>query len=136
MDKDSNAAALASKKPQWNGNAPNTEPAKPASPLAKQEVKNSPRDTKREMAGIEGAALTEAEDHPMLEGEAAESQSQKVRRPPVVLTVQNLGWCLAKCCLLSGGCSVLVIRFCTWRFNGSSFRGSRAAKTHHYRVYL
>ncbi|XP_063207202.1 cell cycle checkpoint control protein RAD9B [Chroicocephalus ridibundus] len=77
MDKDSNAAALASKKPQWNGNAPNTEPAKPASPLAKQEVKNSPRDTKREMASIEGAALTEAEDHPMLEGEAAESQSQK-----------------------------------------------------------
>ncbi|NXX01050.1 RAD9B protein, partial [Larus smithsonianus] len=74
---ESNAAALASKKPQWNGNAPNTEPAKPASPLAKQEVKNSPRDTKREMPGIEGAALTEAEDYPMLEGEAAESQSQK-----------------------------------------------------------
>ncbi|NXV45395.1 RAD9B protein, partial [Uria aalge] len=51
------------RKPQWNGNAPNTEPAKPASPLAKQEVKNIPRDTKREMPGIEGAALTEAEDH-------------------------------------------------------------------------
>ncbi|KAM6340314.1 cell cycle checkpoint control protein RAD9B [Alca torda] len=75
MGKDSNAAAVASKKPQWNGNAPNTEPAKPASPLAKQEVKNIPRDT--EMPGIEGAALTEAEDHVMLEGEAAESHSQK-----------------------------------------------------------
>ncbi|KFQ91800.1 Cell cycle checkpoint control protein RAD9B, partial [Nipponia nippon] len=37
MDKDSNAAAVASKKPQWNGNAPNTEAARPASPLAKQE---------------------------------------------------------------------------------------------------
>ncbi|NXG82092.1 RAD9B protein, partial [Stercorarius parasiticus] len=72
---ESNAAAVASKKPQGNGNAPNTEPAKPASPLAKQEVKNIPRDT--EMPGIEGAALTEAEDHAMLEGEAAESHSQK-----------------------------------------------------------
>ncbi|NWU51788.1 RAD9B protein, partial [Dromas ardeola] len=89
---ESNAAAVASKKPQWNGNAPNTEPAKPASPLAKQEVKNIPRVREREVPGTEGAALTEAEDYAMLEGEAAESHSQKVRRLPVVLTVENLGW--------------------------------------------
>ncbi|KFZ48480.1 Cell cycle checkpoint control protein RAD9B, partial [Antrostomus carolinensis] len=41
MDKDSNADA--SKKPQRNGTAPNTESVKPVSPLVKQEIKNIPR---------------------------------------------------------------------------------------------
>ncbi|KFP65633.1 Cell cycle checkpoint control protein RAD9B, partial [Cariama cristata] len=39
MDKDGSAAAAASRKPQWNGNTPNAESAKPASPLAKEEIK-------------------------------------------------------------------------------------------------
>ncbi|KFV45000.1 Cell cycle checkpoint control protein RAD9B, partial [Gavia stellata] len=39
----SNAAAVASKKPPCNRNAPNTESAKPVSPLAKQEIKSTPR---------------------------------------------------------------------------------------------
>ncbi|XP_010284353.1 PREDICTED: cell cycle checkpoint control protein RAD9B, partial [Phaethon lepturus] len=43
---DSNAAPVPSKKPQWNGNAPNAESAKPASPLAKEEIKSIPRVTK------------------------------------------------------------------------------------------
>ncbi|NXY74796.1 RAD9B protein, partial [Glareola pratincola] len=77
QQQESNAAAVAFKKPQWNGNAPSTEPAKPASPLAKQEVKNIPRVTEGETPGIEGAALTEAEDHAPLGREAAESHSQE-----------------------------------------------------------
>ncbi|KAM6111990.1 cell cycle checkpoint control protein RAD9B [Pterocles gutturalis] len=48
VDEDGNAEAVASKKPQWNGSAPNRESAKPASPLAKQKIKNIPRVTKRE----------------------------------------------------------------------------------------
>ncbi|KFW65167.1 Cell cycle checkpoint control protein RAD9B, partial [Pygoscelis adeliae] len=47
MDKASNAEAAASKKPRWNGNAPNTESAKPTSPLAKQEIKSIPRVAKK-----------------------------------------------------------------------------------------
>ncbi|KAM6051648.1 cell cycle checkpoint control protein RAD9B [Theristicus caerulescens] len=74
-DKDSNAAAVASKKPQWNGNAPNTEAAKPASPLAKQEVTSMPRVTKRGRTGGDGPAA--AEDPAALEGEAAGSRYQR-----------------------------------------------------------
>ncbi|KFV93786.1 Cell cycle checkpoint control protein RAD9B, partial [Fulmarus glacialis] len=37
VDKDSNAEAVVSKKPQWNGSAQNAASAKPTSPLAKQE---------------------------------------------------------------------------------------------------
>ncbi|NXS65416.1 RAD9B protein, partial [Pandion haliaetus] len=62
------------RKPPWNGSTPNTEPAKPASPLAKQEIKSVPRVTTREVTGMEGTAMTEAEDHAMLGGEARESQ--------------------------------------------------------------
>ncbi|KFQ01464.1 Cell cycle checkpoint control protein RAD9B, partial [Leptosomus discolor] len=43
VDKDGNAKAAASKKPQWNGNAPTREAAKRASPLAKQEINSLPR---------------------------------------------------------------------------------------------
>ncbi|NXL10034.1 RAD9B protein, partial [Mesembrinibis cayennensis] len=70
---ESNAAAVTSKKPQWNGNAPNAEAAKPASPLAKQEVTSMPRVTKRGRTGRDGPAA--AEDPAALEGEAAGSLS-------------------------------------------------------------
>ncbi|XP_055651905.1 cell cycle checkpoint control protein RAD9B isoform X6 [Falco peregrinus] len=69
MGKGSNAAAAASKKPQWNGNTPNTGSAKPPSPLAKREIKNTARATR--------TAMTKAEDHAALEGEATVSQYQK-----------------------------------------------------------
>ncbi|KGL89427.1 Cell cycle checkpoint control protein RAD9B, partial [Charadrius vociferus] len=38
VGKDSSAEAVSSKKPQWNGNTPNTESAKPTRPLAKQKI--------------------------------------------------------------------------------------------------
>ncbi|XP_055565835.1 cell cycle checkpoint control protein RAD9B isoform X9 [Falco biarmicus] len=69
MGKGSNAAAAASKKPQWNGNTPNTGSAKPPSPLAKREIKNTARATR--------TAMTKAEDHAALEGEATVSHYQK-----------------------------------------------------------
>ncbi|KAK0686536.1 RAD9B protein, partial [Pygoscelis papua] len=71
---ESNAEAAASKKPRWNGNAPNTDSAKPTSPLAKQEIKSIPRVAKKGTTGVAGTAITEAEDHATLEGEATESQ--------------------------------------------------------------
>ncbi|KAM9259884.1 cell cycle checkpoint control protein RAD9B [Cariama cristata] len=74
MDKDGSAAAAASRKPQWNGNTPNAESAKPASPLAKEEIKRVPGVPKREVTGTEGTAVTE--DHTALEAEAAESRYQ------------------------------------------------------------
>ncbi|KAM6377428.1 cell cycle checkpoint control protein RAD9B [Pluvialis apricaria] len=77
MGKDSNAEAVSSKKPQWNGSTPSTESAKPASPLAKHKITSTPRVTKRELAGTEGTAPTEAEGHAMLEDEATGSHSQK-----------------------------------------------------------
>ncbi|KAM6241417.1 cell cycle checkpoint control protein RAD9B [Spheniscus humboldti] len=77
MDKASNAEAAASKKPRWNGNAPNTELAKPTSPLAKQEIKSIPRVAKKGTTGVAGTAITEAEDRAVLEGEATESRYQK-----------------------------------------------------------
>ncbi|NXN24356.1 RAD9B protein, partial [Nycticryphes semicollaris] len=78
---ESAADAVASKKPQWDGNAPSAEPAKPTRPLVKQEITNVPRVTGREVPGAEGTALAEAEDRAMGEGEAAGSPSQQVRIP-------------------------------------------------------
>ncbi|KAF1547394.1 Cell cycle checkpoint control protein RAD9B, partial [Eudyptes schlegeli] len=72
---ESNAEAAACKKPRWNGNAPNTESAKPTSPLAKQEIKSIPRVAKKGATGVAGTAITEAEDRAVLEGEATESLS-------------------------------------------------------------
>lgn len=92
MAKASNAEAAASKKPQWNGNAPSTESAKPTSPLAKQEIKSIPRVAKKGTTGVAGTAITEAEDRAMLEGEATESPYQKVRRLPIVFTVEYPSW--------------------------------------------
>ncbi|XP_049661141.1 cell cycle checkpoint control protein RAD9B [Accipiter gentilis] len=77
MDKDSNAEAVTSRKPPWDGIAPNTEPVKPPSLLAKQEIKSIPRVMMREVTGMEGTALTETEGHAMLGGEARESHYQK-----------------------------------------------------------
>lgn len=90
MDKDSNAEAVTSRKPPWDGIAPNTEPVKPPSLLAKQEIKSIPRVMMREVTGMEGTALTETEGHAMLGGEARESHYQKVRRLQILFTVEYL----------------------------------------------
>ncbi|KFP95258.1 Cell cycle checkpoint control protein RAD9B, partial [Haliaeetus albicilla] len=60
--------------------------------LAKQEIKSIPRVTTREVTGMEGTAMTETEGHAMLGGEARESHYQKVRRLPIVFTVEYLSW--------------------------------------------
>ncbi|KAM9219280.1 cell cycle checkpoint control protein RAD9B [Leptosomus discolor] len=73
VDKDGNAKAAASKKPQWNGNAPTREAAKRASPLAKQEINSLPRVAKKGAPGTGETAGAEAEDRAVLEGEAAGS---------------------------------------------------------------
>ncbi|NWX52157.1 RAD9B protein, partial [Steatornis caripensis] len=69
------------RKPQWNSSAPNPEPAKPVSPLAKQEINNIPRVAKREVTGAGGTAM--AEDHAVLEREETASRYEKVRGLPV-----------------------------------------------------
>ncbi|XP_035746342.1 cell cycle checkpoint control protein RAD9B isoform X2 [Egretta garzetta] len=81
-DKDSNAAAVASKKPPWNGSAQNTESTKPTSPLAKRESRSIPSVAKQAAAGTGGAAVSE--DHAALGGEATEpgGQTSLVRRMP------------------------------------------------------
>ncbi|NXJ60486.1 RAD9B protein, partial [Rostratula benghalensis] len=89
QQQESAADTVASKKPQWDGNAPNAEPAKSTGPSVKQESTNVPRDTGREVPGVEGTALAEAEDHAVGEGKAAGSPSQKVRRLPVSYFYQH-----------------------------------------------
>ncbi|NWQ96197.1 RAD9B protein, partial [Burhinus bistriatus] len=113
------AEAVASKKPQWNGNAPNTESAKPASPLAKQKITTTPRVATREMTGIEGTAMTAAEDYAMLEEEATDSHWQKVRRLPVVFTVEYLSWYLPECCLSSE--VSYFCKYCIFQFRSLFF---------------
>ncbi|KAM6403795.1 cell cycle checkpoint control protein RAD9B [Rhynochetos jubatus] len=76
MDEESSTAAAVSKKPQWNRSAPSTEPAQPASPLARRGIKGIPRGMKGAGTG-RGAAVSGA-DRTTLEGEAAESRSQKL----------------------------------------------------------
>ncbi|XP_009866968.1 PREDICTED: cell cycle checkpoint control protein RAD9B, partial [Apaloderma vittatum] len=66
---DHKAGAVASKKPQRNGNAPNTESAKPTSPLAKREITSIPRVTKKDATGTGRRAVTETEDQAALERE-------------------------------------------------------------------
>nr|XP_026651965.1 cell cycle checkpoint control protein RAD9B [Zonotrichia albicollis] len=58
----SNAVTATSKKPQQKGNTPSTDPAKPPSALAKQEVKNTPRGSERDEPGR--AAAGEATEAP------------------------------------------------------------------------
>ncbi|NWX00864.1 RAD9B protein, partial [Caloenas nicobarica] len=91
-----NSGAVASKKPQWNSNAANTASAKPASPLAKQEIKDIPRAAKREVTGTEGTAMTEAEERAAL-GEAAGAQYQKVRRPRPQLQGSPISYFCKRC---------------------------------------
>ncbi|NXX20337.1 RAD9B protein, partial [Podargus strigoides] len=82
MDKDDNTKAVTSKKPQWNGNARNGASAKPASPLAKQEIKSIPRVTERCVTGMEGTA--EGEGHAVLERKATAAHYQKKYLMPVL----------------------------------------------------
>ncbi|NXT55488.1 RAD9B protein, partial [Pluvianellus socialis] len=96
QQQESGAEAVASKKPQWNGNAPNTESAQPVSPLAKQKITSVPRVTTRERTGTEGPAMTAAEDH-ATPGEATQSHSQKVRGLPVRFTFRSLFFGAVSC---------------------------------------
>ncbi|TRZ18323.1 hypothetical protein HGM15179_008748 [Zosterops borbonicus] len=66
------ADTAASKRPQQNGNTPSVDSAKPPSTLAKQEVKNIPRGTKRDVPGRARAATAEA-----ARGEAREAPYEK-----------------------------------------------------------
>ncbi|NXF24437.1 RAD9B protein, partial [Rhodinocichla rosea] len=75
--RDSNAVTAASKKPQQKGNTPSMDPAKPLGALAKQEVKNIPRGTERDVPGRAGAATAQAAARG---GEATEAPYAKVRR--------------------------------------------------------
>ncbi|NXP89328.1 RAD9B protein, partial [Passerina amoena] len=59
------------------GNTPSTDPAKPQSALAEQEVKNLPRGTERDVPGRAGAATAQA-----AAGEATEAPHAKVRELP------------------------------------------------------
>ncbi|NWR19903.1 RAD9B protein, partial [Emberiza fucata] len=72
------AVTAASKKPQQKGNTPSTDPAKPQSALAKQEVKNIPKGTERDVPGRAGAATAQA----AAGGEASEAPHAKVRELP------------------------------------------------------
>ncbi|KAM4891100.1 cell cycle checkpoint control protein RAD9B [Sylvia borin] len=68
----SKADTATSKKPQQKGNPPSTDSAKTPSALARQEVKNIPRDTERDVPGRAGAATAEAAG-----GEATEAPYEK-----------------------------------------------------------
>lgn len=91
MDGASNAATVASKKPQQKGNTPSMDPAKPPSALANQEVKNIPRSSERDVPGRAGAAMAQAAG-----GEATEAPYAKVRELPMVPAVEPHSCCLAE----------------------------------------
>lgn len=91
MDGASNAATVASKKPQQKGNTPSMDPAKPPSALANQEVKNIPRSSERDVPGRAGAAMAQAAG-----GESTEAPYAKVRELPMVPAVEPHSCCLAE----------------------------------------
>ncbi|XP_077044189.1 LOW QUALITY PROTEIN: cell cycle checkpoint control protein RAD9B [Agelaius phoeniceus] len=91
MDGASKAGTATSKKPQQKGNTPSTDPAKPPSALAKQEVKNVPRGTERDGPGRAGAATAQA-----AAGEATEAPYAKVRELPMVPALEPHGCCWAE----------------------------------------
>lgn len=90
MDKDSNAAAVASKKPPWDGSAQNAESTKPSSPLAKRESRSIPSVAKQAATGMGGTAMSKG--HAALAGEATEPGGQTVRRLPAACGVGSLSW--------------------------------------------
>ncbi|XP_035196373.1 cell cycle checkpoint control protein RAD9B isoform X6 [Oxyura jamaicensis] len=73
MDKDSNAEAVASKKPRQHENEQNTEPAAPASPVAKQNTCNLGNVFK----DLRETAMPQTGDRAVLEAESRESHYHK-----------------------------------------------------------
>ncbi|XP_038043146.2 cell cycle checkpoint control protein RAD9B isoform X2 [Anas platyrhynchos] len=73
MDKDGNAEAAASKRPRQNENEHSTEPAAPASPVAKRNTCNSGNILK----DLEGTAMPETDGQAVLEAESRESHYHK-----------------------------------------------------------
>ncbi|XP_062446333.1 cell cycle checkpoint control protein RAD9B [Rhea pennata] len=74
VEKDSNSEAIASRKPQWNGNSQNMELEAPRSPVAKQEIKISPKISNKD---IEGTTVTETDGYTMLEARSTRSDYHK-----------------------------------------------------------
>ncbi|XP_040465391.1 cell cycle checkpoint control protein RAD9B isoform X9 [Falco naumanni] len=141
MGKGSNAAVAASKKPHWNGNAPNTGSAKPPSPLAKREIKNTARVTR--------TAMTKAEDHAALEGEATVSHYQKVGRIRVQFTAElpqlsvkcspGWGWGCYYMLILSSARGVsmeLAFTVAELTKNATTVSHCSAGNTHRWQVYF
>ncbi|XP_064249168.1 cell cycle checkpoint control protein RAD9B isoform X6 [Passer domesticus] len=91
MDAASNTGTAASRKPQQKGSTPSTDPATPPSGLAKQEVKNIPRGSERDVPGRAGAATAQA-----AAGEATEAPYAKVRELPTVPAVEPQSCCWAE----------------------------------------
>ncbi|NWY73760.1 RAD9B protein, partial [Erithacus rubecula] len=84
---DRNADTATSKKPQQKGNTPSMISAKPSNALAKQEVKNIPRGSERDVPGRAGAAMAKAAG-----GKATEAPYEKVRELPTVPAVEIHSW--------------------------------------------
>lgn len=136
MDRE-NSGAVASKKPQWNSN---TAPAKPASPLAKQDIKDIPRAVKREVTGTEGTAVTEAEERAAL-GEAAGAQYQKVRRPRPQLQGIPQQASPKRCCMLSfssarGVSAEPAFPAAQWTENATTVFNCNPENTHRWEGYF
>ncbi|NXP48747.1 RAD9B protein, partial [Heliornis fulica] len=77
-------AAVTAKKP------PNTEPVKHACPLPKRATGSVPEASRKGQTGTEGRAVAEAEHCAALEGQAAASRYQEVRK---LLVALELSWC-------------------------------------------
>ncbi|NXW67462.1 RAD9B protein, partial [Hirundo rustica] len=101
------ADTAASKKPQQKGNTPSMGSAKPSSDSAKQEVKNTPRGSERDVPGRAGA------------GEATEAPYEKVRELPTVLTNNE--------CPNSVSWSSYLYKYCIFQFH-SLFFGAVSSK--------
>lgn len=105
MDGASNTDTATSKKPQQKGNTPSMN-------SAKQEVKNIPRDTERDVPGRAGAAMAKA-----AAGEDTEAPYEKVRELPTGSAEPH------SCCLSTP--------MYTGGFSGTSCHSSTAGKAQH-----
>ncbi|NXO95847.1 RAD9B protein, partial [Certhia brachydactyla] len=105
-----------SKKQQQKGNTPSMDSAKPPNALAKQEVKNIPRGTERDVPGRAGAATAKAA------GEATEAPNEKVRELPKVSAVGTHS-CLSRNSYLYKHC---IFQFHSLFFGAVSYKEKEA----------
>ncbi|XP_067163445.1 cell cycle checkpoint control protein RAD9B [Apteryx mantelli] len=112
VDRDSNSEAIASRKPQWNGNSQNTELVAPRSPLAKQEIKIIPKISNKDTTGTEGTTITETDDYTMLEARPTHFDYHKSK-----LLHTGIGfctWCIT--CVVS-----YLYKYCIFQFHSLFF---------------